>query len=128
MHGDIVMLSLGAPRRFVLRYKHNHKAKNPKWKAGDVYFDKVLPSGSLLTIYKQHQFGLTHEMPAADQPCGVRVALIWRYIAQPVTEKLGRAGLIAGTAEYEAAQAAIKSADPEPDTNHTQSPAFGSAV
>jgi alkylated DNA repair dioxygenase AlkB len=105
MHGHIVMLSLGAERRFVLRYKHDHKSKNPKWKAGDVYFDQVLANGSLLTIYKQHQFDLTHEMPKAEHPCGPRVSLIWRYIALPVTEKLARESLIAGQNEYQEAQA-----------------------
>jgi hypothetical protein len=61
MHGDIVMLSLGKPRRFVLRYKHADKAKTlNRWKAGDIFFDEILPSGSLLTIFKNHQFDLTH--------------------------------------------------------------------
>lgn len=105
MHGHIVMLSLGAERRFVLRYKHDHKAKNPKWKAGDIFFDRVLPNGSLLTIYKQHQFDLTHEMPKAEGPCGPRVAVIWRYIALPVTKKLARESLIEGQQEYQEAQA-----------------------
>jgi alkylated DNA repair dioxygenase AlkB len=105
MHGHIVMLSLGAERRFVLRYKHDHKAKNPKWKAGDIYFDQVLSNGSLLTIYKQHQFDLTHEMPKAEHTCGPKVSLIWRYIAEPVTEKLARDSLIAGQSEYREARA-----------------------
>jgi alkylated DNA repair dioxygenase AlkB len=107
MHGDIVMLSLGAPRRFVLRHKHTHKAKNPKWQAGDIFFDEVLPSGSLLTIYKDHQFDLTHEMPKAEQPCDVRISLIWRYLTQSVVKgPLGQQSLIAGQTEYKAAQEA----------------------
>lgn len=104
MHGHIVMMSLGAGRRFVLRYKHDHKAKNPKWKAGEIYFDQILANGSLLTIYKQHQFDLTHEMPKAEPPCGPRISLIWRYIALPVTKKLARDSLIEGQKEYQEAQ------------------------
>ena len=84
MHGDIVMLTLidpsfNKPRRFILRYKHDDTSQQQRWKAGDIFFDEVLPSGSLLTIYKAHQFDLTHEMPRADKPCGVRISLIWRY-------------------------------------------------
>jgi len=106
MHGHIVMLSLGAARRFVLRYKHNDKAKTlNRWKAGDIYFDKILPCGSLLTIYASHQFYLTHEMPKAEQPCGPRTSLIWRYLTQSVVDgPLGQQSLIAGQAEYKAAQ------------------------
>jgi hypothetical protein len=105
MHGDIVMLSLGAPRRFVLRYKHGHKAKSPRWQAGDIYWDQVLPNGSLLTIYARHQFDLTHEMPAQDHPCDVRISLIWRYLTQSVVRgPLGKQSLIEGQAEYKAAQ------------------------
>ena len=75
MHGDIVMLTLidpsfNKPRRFILRYKHDDTSQQQRWKAGDIFFDEVLPSGSLLTIYKAHQFDLTHEMPRADKPCG----------------------------------------------------------
>jgi hypothetical protein len=37
MHGHIVMVSLGAPRRLILRYKHDDKAKTlNRWKAGDI--------------------------------------------------------------------------------------------
>jgi alkylated DNA repair dioxygenase AlkB len=111
MHGHIVMLSLGAERRFVLRYKHDHKAKEPKWKAGDIYFDKSSANGSLLTIYKQHQFDLTHEMPKAEHPCGPRVSLIWRYLALPDTRKLSRDSLIEGQKEYQEAQAQWQEAE-----------------
>lgn len=105
MHGDIVMLSLGCPRRFVLRYKHTHKAKTPKWQEGDVFKDETLPNGSLLTIFKRHQFDLTHEMPKAEQPCGPRIALIWRYLTQSVVESpLGRVSLMNGEREYRQAQ------------------------
>ena len=104
MHGDIVMLSLGAPRRFVLKHKHDHKAKAPRWKTGDIYFDDVLPSGSLLTIHKQHQSDVTHEMPEASDPCGVRVSLIWRYVAEPITRKLHWSAKSDGDLEYANAQ------------------------
>ncbi|HWY53585.1 MAG TPA: hypothetical protein VNZ03_03935 [Terriglobales bacterium] len=104
MHGDIVMLSLGAVRRFVLRYKHAHKAQKPKYQAGEIFFDKPLPSGSLLTIYKNHQFDLTHEMPAQSEPCGVRISLIWRYLtASVVRGPLGQQSIIAGQAEFKEA-------------------------
>jgi len=108
MDGHIVMLSLGEERRFILRYKHDDKAKTlHRWKAGDIYFDNLLPSGSLLTIYKQHQFDLTHEMPKASSTCGVRISMIWRYItASVVNGPLGAPALYAGTPEYKAAQAA----------------------
>jgi hypothetical protein len=106
MHGDIVMLSLGAHRRFVLRYKHNDRAKTlNRWKAGAIYFDEVLPSGSLLTIYANHQFDLTHEMPTSDEPCGVRISLIWRYLTQSVIKgPLGKGSLMAGAGEYRQAK------------------------
>jgi len=105
MHGDIVMLSLGAVRRFVLRYKHTHKAQKPKYQAGEIFFDKPLSSGSLLTIYKNHQFDLTHEMPAQSEPCGARISLIWRYLTASVVKgPLGQHSLIQGQAEYKAAQ------------------------
>jgi hypothetical protein len=105
MHGDIVMLSLGAPRRFILKYKHNHRAKNPKWKAGETFFEDILPSGSLLTILKRHQFDLTHEMPAQDEPCSARISVIWRYLTASVVKgPLGQQSIIAGQAEYKEAQ------------------------
>jgi len=107
MHGHVVMLSLGAPRRFLLRYKHDDKAKAKRWKVGDIFFDQVLPSGSLLTIYKRHQFDLTHEMPTQLEPCGVRISLIWRYLTESVVKgPLGQQSLIQGQAEYKAAQEA----------------------
>jgi alkylated DNA repair dioxygenase AlkB len=108
MHGHIVMLSLGAPRRFVLKYKKDDKAKTlNRWKAGDVYFDEVLPHGSLLTIFKQHQMDMTHEMPKADAPCGPRISMIWRFISTAVTQKLHSTSLW-DTSEYDAAQAKWK--------------------
>ena len=111
MHGHIVMLSLGAPRRFILRYKHDDKAKAARWKAGDIYLDRVLDSGSLLTIYLQHQFDLTHEMPISLEPCGPRISLIWRYLTQSVVDgPLGRRSLADGSAEFKTAQEAWKAA------------------
>lgn len=108
MHGHIVMLSLGAHRRFVLKYKKDDKAKTlNRWKAGDILFSDVLPHGSLLTIYKQHQMEVTHEMPKADHPCGHRISVIWRFISTAVTQKLHSTSLW-DTAEYDAAQAKWK--------------------
>jgi alkylated DNA repair dioxygenase AlkB len=108
MHGDIVMLSLGAPRRFILRHKHDHKANTPKWKAGDIFFDEELPNGSLLTILKRHQFDLTHEMPVSPTPCGARISLIWRYITSSLAvgnaKTLSRQGIIDGQPEFLEAQ------------------------
>lgn len=105
MHGHIVMLSLGAPRRFVLKFKKDDKAKTlNRWKAGDIYFDEVLPHGSILTIYKQHQQDVTHEMPKADQPCSYRISMIWRFISTAVTKRLHSQSLW-DTTEYNAAQA-----------------------
>jgi hypothetical protein len=105
MHGHIVMLSLGAPRRFVLKYKKDDKAKTlNRWKAGDIYFDEVLPDGSILTIYKQHQQEVTHEMPKADQTCDYRISMIWRFISTAVTKRLHSTSLWDVT-EYNAAQA-----------------------
>jgi len=108
MHGHIVMLSLGAPRQFVLKYKKDDKAKTlNRWKTGDIYFDEVLPHGSVLAIYKQHQHDVTHEMPKAEQPCGYRISMIWRFISTAVTKKLHSTSLW-DTAEYDAAQAKWK--------------------
>jgi len=46
-------------------------------------------------------------MPKAEQPCGVRISLIWRYLTQSVVKgPLGQQSLIAGQAEYKAAQEA----------------------
>jgi hypothetical protein len=106
IHGDIPMLSLGWPRRFVLTYKRSDKSKLQRWKAGDIYFDQELPSGSLLTLLRSHQFDLNHQMPKANHPCNVRVSLIWRYIAQPVTQSIGRYSLMNGYREYRDAQRA----------------------
>ncbi len=105
MFGDIVMLSLGEPRRFIVRYLHNDKATTlNRWKAGDILFDEVLPHGSLLTIRAKHQVELTHEMPKAGHPCGVRMALIWRYITQADTKYLSRQSYIEGRDEFVQAQ------------------------
>jgi alkylated DNA repair dioxygenase AlkB len=111
MHGDIVMLSVGAPRRFILRHKKDDKAKAARWKAGDIYFDEVLPHGSLLTIFKAHQFDLTHEMPKSDVPCGTRISIIWRYLTESVVKgPLGRGSLMAGSAEFKQAQQTFQTA------------------
>jgi len=83
MHGDIVMISLGAPRQFVLRFKKDDKATTlNRWKAGDIFSGRVLPHGSLLTIYARHQHDLQHEMPVQAEPCGTRVSMIWRYLTK----------------------------------------------
>jgi hypothetical protein len=105
IHGHIVMLSLGYPRRFVLTYKFTDKAKTlQRWRAGNVFFDRELPSGSLLTLYRNHQFDLNHQMPKADHPCDMRISLIWRYIAEPLTRELGKQSLMDGYWEYKDAQ------------------------
>ncbi len=106
MHGDIVMLSLGQERRFILRHKHDDKAKTlNRWKAGDIYRSLVLPHGSLLTIYARHQHDITHELPKEDHPCESRISVIWRYLtAADVEGPLHRDALIKGRPEFVEAQ------------------------
>ena len=110
MHGDIVMLSLGQERRFILRYKHDDKAKTLiRWKAGDIFQTLALPHGSLLTIYGRHQHDLTHELPEEDFPCKPRISVIWRYLtAADVEGPLHWSTLSKGRYEFEQAQAKWK--------------------
>jgi hypothetical protein len=115
IHGHIVMLSLGYPRRFVLTYKFADKAKTlRRWRAGDTLFDRELPSGSLLTLYKNHQFDLNHQMPKADHLCDMRISIIWRYIAEPLTRNLGKQALMDGCWEYKDAQQKFLAMKPTP--------------
>jgi len=60
MHGDIAMLSLGQERRFILRHKHDDKAKTlNRWKAGDICKSLTLPHGALLTRNARYQHDVT---------------------------------------------------------------------
>jgi alkylated DNA repair dioxygenase AlkB len=105
MQGDIVMIALGAPRRFVLRFKNDDKAVTKhRWKAGEIFYDPVMPSGSLLTIYAQHQHDLQHELPVQTEPCGERLSMIWRYLTKGNEQHSGLQAYSMGGAEFTAAK------------------------
>lgn len=104
MFGDIVMISLGVPRKFILRFKKDDKAITlNRWKAGDIFYEEVLPHGSLLTIYARHQQDLQHEMPVQAEPCGTRVSIIWRYLTQGNVKTNGKPAYSLGGPEFQEA-------------------------
>jgi alkylated DNA repair dioxygenase AlkB len=105
MCGDIVLISLGAARRFVLRFKKDDPAKTKnRWKAGDIFYDPVMPSGSLLTIYAQHQHDLQHELPVQTEPCGERLSMIWRYLTKGNEKSPGLDAYTIGGPEFATAR------------------------
>lgn len=104
--GPIPMLSFNAERRFLLTYKKDDPAKTlNRFKAGDVLFDRVLRSGSLLTLLPPNQHTINHEMPISETPCGNRVSLIFRFIPDAMTKTLsGRKMYAEGSIELKQAR------------------------
>jgi alkylated DNA repair dioxygenase AlkB len=70
----IASVSLGAPRRFVLRPKKN-KALMP--------LDLELPHGSLLTMSGSCQHQFRHGLPKSARVVGARINLTFRWIVAP---------------------------------------------
>lgn len=110
--GHICMVSLGAERNFKLAHCYTYKP----------LADLRLASGSLLTFFPKDQHMHTHAMPRSKTPCGVRYALVFRYITDVLTregsigkprtpeEKRERASRkLEINAEYDAVQAAYRS-------------------
>ena len=110
--GHICMVSLGAERNFKLAACYT-------WKP---LADLRLASGSLLTFFPKDQHRHTHAMPRSKTPCGVRYALVFRYITadlvressigkpRTLEEKRERARRkLEMNAEYAAVQAAYRS-------------------
>jgi alkylated DNA repair dioxygenase AlkB len=75
--GHICMVSLGAERIFRLACLYSYKP----------LANISLANGSLLTFFPKDQLRHTHEMPRSKTPCGVRYALIFRYITAALVRK-----------------------------------------
>jgi alkylated DNA repair dioxygenase AlkB len=67
----IASLSLGEPRPFRLRHRHDRSLDPLKL---------PLPSGSLLLMAGETQANWKHELPKQARPCGPRVNLTFRWI------------------------------------------------
>mgnify|MGYP000114165620 CR=1 FL=1 len=67
----IASLSLGEPRPFRLRHRHDRAIKPLKL---------PLPPGSVLVMAGATQANWKHELPRQTRPCGPRVNLTFRYI------------------------------------------------
>jgi len=67
----IASLSLGEPRPFRLRHRHDRAVAPLKL---------PLPSGSVLVMAGDTQMNWKHELPRQARPCGPRVNLTFRFI------------------------------------------------
>jgi alkylated DNA repair dioxygenase AlkB len=110
--GYICMVSLGAERDFRLAHRGTYKP----------LASIRMASGSLLTFFPKDQWRMSHAMPRSTTPCGVRYALVFRYITEALTregsigkvttpeakrERANRKAIM--KAEYDAVQTAYRS-------------------
>jgi alkylated DNA repair dioxygenase AlkB len=70
----IASVSLGAPRRFVLRHRTRRELAR---------VELVLPSGSLLVMRGATQHAWLHSLPRTRRPVGPRINLTFRRILAP---------------------------------------------